>query len=110
MATRDYSDLQEKQISKLVNGKVQSNSGGTRFGGGDIVTETFLIEAKTPTKTQTSFSIKEEWITKAKEQAFEQGKSNSALAIRFDPQGDDYFLVDKRLFQHLVQMLDKEEL
>ena len=33
MTTRQASDNQEKQIAKLLNGKVQSNSGGTKFGG-----------------------------------------------------------------------------
>ena len=56
MSTRDYSDKQEKHIALVTGGKVQSNSGGTRFGGGDVHTEKFLIEAKTPTKQQSSFS------------------------------------------------------
>ena len=109
MATRDFSDSQEKRIAKLLNGKVTPNSGGTRFGGGDILTKDFLIEAKTPTTYQASFSIKKEWINKAAEQAFEQGKTYSSLAFRFNPDGNDYFVITERLFKQLVEMLEGDE-
>lgn len=101
MATRDYSNKQEKQIAKLLGGVVQPNSGGTRFGGGDVHTRDFFIEAKTPTKEQTSFTIKKEWITKMREQAFEQGKSQCALAFRFSPDDtEDLYVISA------VQMLE----
>lgn len=100
---KDYSASQEADIARLLGGKVQSNSGGTRFGGGDVHTETFFIEAKTPTKEQTSFSIKKEWITKLREQAFEQGKNHCALAFRFEPDGEDYFVINSRLMRELVE-------
>lgn len=105
---KDYSACQERDIARLLSGRVQSNSGGTRFGGGDVLTKDFFIEAKTPTKPQTSFSVKQEWITKMKEQAFEQGKPVCSLAFRFDPEGDDYFVIDSRLMQFLVKEFEKE--
>ena len=105
---KDYSASQERDIANLLGGRVQSNSGGTRFGGGDVLTEDFFIEAKTPTKTQTSFSIKKEWIDKMVEQAFEQGKYHYALAFRFDPEGDDYFVINSRLMEMLVKFFEKE--
>ena len=45
MPNRYFSDKQEKHIAKVTGGKVQSNSGGTKFGGGDvhIVFETTLF-------------------------------------------------------------------
>lgn len=99
MVTRDYSDRQEQHIARVTSGKVQSNSGGTRFGGGDVHTDKFFIEAKTPTKKQTSFSIKEDWITKMREQAFEQGKEQAVLAFRFDPDIDiDLYVLSERQF------------
>lgn len=99
MATRDYSDKQEKHIAKVTGGKVQKNSGGTKFGGGDVHTNKFLIEAKTPTKEQTSFTIKKEWIIKMREQAYEQGKEESVLAFRFDPNIDtDLYVLSQRQF------------
>ena len=103
MTTRDYSDKQEKHIAKVTGGKVQSNSGGTKFGGGDVHTDKFFIEAKTPTKSQTSFTIKKEWIDKMREQAYEQGKEESALAFRFDPNTDNdlYILSQKQFLEYL---------
>ena len=85
MTTRDYSDMQEKHIAKVTGGRVQSNSGGTKFGGGDVHTDKFFIEAKAPTSDKKSFSIKEDWLYKMREQAFEQGKEESVLAFRFHP-------------------------
>lgn len=107
MATRDYSNKQEKHIAKVTGGKVQSNSGGTKFGGGDVHTDKFLIEAKTPTKNQTSFSIKKDWIEKMNEQAYEQGKHEAVLAFRFDPDTDnDLYILSQRQF---LEYLDFKE-
>lgn len=69
-------------------------------------TAQFFIEAKTPTKEQTSFSIKREWVDKMVEQAFEQGKYHSALAFRFAPDGDDYFVINSRLMRELVNYIE----
>lgn len=103
MITRYFSDKQEKHIAKVTEGKVQSNSGGTKFGGGDVHTNKFFIEAKTPTKEQTSFTIKKEWIIKMREQAYEQGKEESVLAFRFDPDIDNdlYVLSQKQFLEYL---------
>lgn len=106
---KDYSVSQENDIARLLNGRVQSNSGGTRFGGGDVLTKQFFIEAKTPTQDRVSFSIKKEWIDKMREQAFEQGKYHHALAFRFSPDGDDYFVINSRLMRELVKYLEGEE-
>ena len=109
MPTRYFSDKQEKHIAKVTGGKVQSNSGGTKFGGGDVHTDKFLIEAKTSTKEQTSFTIKKEWITKMREQAYEQGKEESVLAFRFDPdKGNDFYVLNERQFLEYLKY--KEEL
>ena len=105
---KDCSVSQERDIARLLGGKVQSNSGGTRFGGGDVLTKDFFIEAKTPTKEQTSFSIKKEWIEKMREQMCEQGKHQGALAFRFDPEGEDYFVISSRLMKLLVEYFEKE--
>ena len=103
VTTRDYSDKQEKHIAKVTGGKVQSNSGGTKFGGGDVHTDKFFIEAKTPTKSQTSFTIKKEWIDKMREQAYEQGKEEAVLAFRFSPDDktDMYVLNEKQFLEYL---------
>ena len=109
MSTRYFSDKQEKHIAKVTGGKVQSNSGGTKFGGGDVHTNKFFIEAKTPTKEQTSFTIKKEWITKMREQAYEQGKEEAVLAFRFDPNTcEDLYVLSERQFLDYLRY--KEEL
>lgn len=102
------SQKQEEQIAKFLGGKVQSNSGGTRFGGGDVHTKLFLIEAKTPEKQQQSFTVQFDWIAKAVQQSLEQNKQQSAIAIRFDPEGNDYYIIDKRLMKILVDYLEEE--
>lgn len=96
--TRDYSTEQEKHIAKVTGGRLTPNSGGTKFGGGDVVTDKFLIEAKTTTKEKTTFGIKKEWLKKAREQAFEQGKEKYALAFQFEPNGDNYYIISERDF------------
>ena len=109
MTTRDYSDMQEKHIAKVTGGKVQSNSGGTKFGAGDVHTDKFLIEAKTPTKSQTSFSIKKDGISKMQEQAYEQGKEESVLAFRFDPDLDaDLYVLNERQFLEYLEYKEME--
>lgn len=108
-SSRSFSYDQEKSIAKMVGGRVQSNSGGTITGGGDVHTQSILIEAKTPMSPRSSFSVKEEWLKKAAEQAFEQNKPHYSLAFRFSPDGCDYFVISSRLFSQLVSMLEEED-
>ena len=103
MTTRDFSTSQEKYLAKLLSGKVQPNSGGTKFSGGDVVTEYFLIEAKTSTKDKKSFSIKKEWIQKAEEQAFEQNKKESVVAFNFGPNGENFFILNEQQFRDYLK-------
>ncbi len=105
MVGKEASLLQEKYIARKFGGKLPSNSGGTKFGAGDILLDEMLIEAKTTTKEKISFSIKKEWLDKAKEQAYEQGKSRHALAFRFEPTGDDYFVLSEKQFEEYVELL-----
>lgn len=108
MTTRYYSDMQEKHIAKVTGGKVQSNSGGTKFGGGDVHTKHFLIEAKTPTKEQTSFTIKKGWMDKMRMQAFEQGKQHSVLAFKFSPWEDkNYYVLDEAQFLLFLEYMEE---
>lgn len=110
MTTRDYSDRQERHIAKVTGGKVQSNSGGTKFGGGDVHTGKFFIEAKTPTKERTSFTIKKDWITKMREQAYEQGKEEAVLAFRFDPdKNNDLYVLSERQFLEYLRYKEESD-
>ena len=109
MTTRDYSDMQEKHIAKVTGGRVQSNSGGTKFGGGDVHTDKFFIEAKTHTSDKKSFSIKEDWLYKMREQAFEQGKEESVLAFRFHPDSlIDWYVLDERQFLEYLRYKEEQ--
>lgn len=100
---KDVSNLQEKEVAKKLNGKLVSGSGCGNFNSGDVVTDKFLIECKTVTKEQTSFSVKEAWLHKIKEQAFEEGKEHCALAFRFSPKGKDYIVLDIDTFKELLE-------
>ena len=101
--------MQEKHIAKVTGGKVQSNSGGTKFGGGDVHTDKFFIEAKTPMYDKKSFSIKEDWLYKMREQAFEQGKEESVLAFRFNPDSlIDWYVLDERQFLEYLRYKEEQ--
>lgn len=110
MTTRYFSDKQEKHIAKVTGGKVQSNSGGTKFGGGDVHTDKFFIEAKTPTKSQTSFTIKKEWFQKLYEQTYEQGKLEGVLAFRLSPDDKtDMYVLNERQFLEYLRFKEDNE-
>lgn len=106
MNSRFYSDRQEKQIAKKVSGRVQPNSGGTAFGGGDVLADDILIEAKTTSTKQNSMKVRLEWVEKAKEQAFEQGRTRSAVALRFNPdENKDYYIITDDMLSEYLSLL-----
>jgi hypothetical protein len=78
------------------------------MGGGDVHTDDFLIEAKSPMKSQKNITIQAAWIDKATEQAFEQNKPYWALAVSFNPEGPDYYVIEEALFKTLVNYLKEE--
>lgn len=107
--TRFYSDRQEKLIAKALNGKQTSNSGATSFQKGDvIIPELMLVECKTVTKEQTSFTIKRDWIDKNKEEMFAMGLDYSALAFDFGD-GKQHYIIDEKLFTKLINFLKEEK-
>ena len=108
-SNKEASDLQEKSIAKMLDGKTQPNSGGGKFNGGDVLTKDFLIEAKTVTSPVKSFGIKLDWLIKADKQAFEQRKSYWALAFRFMPEDKDFFVIDSNLMKKLVKFLEEND-
>lgn len=108
MTSKQASLQQEKEIAKLLGGRVQAGSGGTKFGGGDVHTDNFLIEAKTSTTTKNSFSVKRSVLGKMRLQAHEQRKPFSALAFRFGPNEPDFYIIDQNLMKRVVEQLDKE--
>lgn len=107
--TRYYSHKQEKQVAKTVGGKTVPNSGATQFYKGDVNTDLFLLECKTCMEKKQSFSIKEEWLKKNKEEAFAVRKDYSALVFNFGPDEPNYYVIDERLFKRLNEYLEAEE-
>lgn len=105
--TRFFSSRQEKKVAKAVGGKVVPNSGAIRFGAGDVQTKSILLECKTVTKPQKTFTVKREWIEKNQEEAFAMGKSYSAVAIDFGD-GVQHYIISQSLFNKLVDVLDND--
>lgn len=108
--TRYYSDLQEKYVCKLLSSYQQSNSGAGKFRKGDCVNKnaSLLIECKTVMTPKSSVSIKKEWIDKNKEEKFTQRLSNSCIAFNFEPNGDNYFVINEKLMKYLVEKLEED--
>lgn len=109
--TRFYSKRQEDKVAKAVGGKRQPNSGATTWQKGDVKNKNFLIECKTTTaEHKKSFSIKEEWLEKIREEAFGMGKQGYALCFEFSPADNmRYYVIPERLFQLLNYYMDKED-
>ena len=107
--TRYYSDLQEKSVANLIEGIRSINSGAGRFGKGDIFKKeaSMLIECKCVMSPKNSVSVKKEWIDKNKEEAFSQRLSNGVIAINFEPGGENYFVINEKLFKFLVESLEE---
>ena len=109
-STRYFSDNHEKSICKALGAKQQSNSGAGYFNKGDILHESadMLIEAKCSMKPKTSFSVKKEWLEKNKEESFSLRKSNSALCFNFEPEGNNYYIINEKLMKVLINKLISE--
>lgn len=108
--TRAYSDKHEKSICKALGGVQNSNSGAGHWAKGDVsIPEAgMLIEAKCTMSEKQSISIKREWIEKNKEESFATRKSNSAICINFEPDGNNYYLINEKLMKFLVEKLIEE--
>lgn len=105
MSTRDVSFKQESEIAKFLGGKVVPNSGAIKFGAGDVQVGHYCIEAKNVMEPKKSISIKKAWIDKAKEEALASGYPEWALAFRFEPDGTDYFIIDKYNMYTLISYM-----
>ena len=101
--TRYFSSRQEKQVAKTVGGKTVPNSGATTFKKGDVVSDNILYECKTCMTKKSSFSIKEEWLTKNKEEAFAMGKDAGVLVFNFGPDESNYYILDEKFFKQVIK-------
>ena len=107
-STRYFSNRQEKQVAKALNGKQTANSGATKFGAGDVIADNWLIECKTTMTPKKSFAIKKDWLEKNREEMFSLKKDYNALAFNFEPDGKNYYIIDERLFKMLKEHLANE--
>lgn len=108
-STRYYSDRHEKSVCKALGGLQQSNSGAGLFKKGDVVVKdaSLLVECKTCMTDKDSFSIKKEWISKNKKEAFEVGLDHSCVAFNFGPDSINYYVIDENLMRQLVNHLEE---
>lgn len=105
--TRFYSSKQESDVAKAVGGKTTANSGATMFQKGDLLTEQWLLECKTCTKPQKSFSLKEEWFEKNKHESLFMSKPYSAVVFNFGPDKPNYYVIDEITFKELLELQAK---
>ena len=119
LSTRYYSSQQESEIAKAMGGKPTPNSGARPYAKGDVSSnrlsyiedengekqliekEDFLFEAKTCMTPKQSFAIKKQWLTTIKEEAFQAGKVNYALAFSFGPKQENYYIISEEKFKQL---------
>ena len=106
--TRYYSSRQESKVSKLLGGNKVPGSGSPHFCGGDVKTNTFLIECKTSIQPKKSFSIKKEWLDKLEQERMDLQMPYSALAFQFEPSGTNYFVVKDSLFKDMMEVFTNE--
>lgn len=103
--TRVMSKAQETAIAKATGGERTLNSGATDWSKGDVLTEQFLLEAKTKMTSSDSISIKKAWFTKNKQEAAFMGKPHSALVFNFGPGEENHYVIDEYLFEILLNYL-----
>lgn len=104
-STREASLRQEKAIAKSLKGRRTSNSGATKFDKGDLyIGQDWLIEAKTCMQPKKSFSIKQMWLQKMREEQFATNKMHSALCFDFGDEGQRYYVIDENTFKELIEL------
>lgn len=108
ISTRFFSKNQEDKVASIINGKTVANSGARPYSKGDVSTpghdeNSFLIECKTSTTNKQSFSIKKQWLETIKEEAFQAGKMNYALAFSFGPNQENYYILSEQKFRELFK-------
>lgn len=111
-STKYFSERQENYIAKKFGGKLSVNSGAGKYSGGDVLinrTKT-LIECKTATKEKDSFSIKKDWLIKAKEECYMRHMDNYVLAFNFGAEENhNYFIMDEIAFNNYLELLEAQQ-
>ena len=106
--TRYFSKKQEDQIANALGGSRQKNSGATMFAKGDVLTEKFLLEAKTKTKASDSIKINKEWFEKNTRETLLVGKPYSAIVFNFGPGEENHYIISEELFEELLEYLSSK--
>lgn len=106
--TRYYSKKQEDAVAKTLKGQRTKNSGATANQKGDVLTDKFLIEAKTKTALSDSISIKKEWLEKNIREALFMGKEYTALVFNFGLNEPNYYIINEELFCELLEYLNNK--
>lgn len=101
--TRYFSNKQEASIAKAVGGKQTKNSGATTFQPGDVITDKWLLEAKTCTKPKKQFTLKEEWFIKNIDESLLANKEYTAIVFNFGPDKPNYYIINESTFQELLE-------
>lgn len=108
-STRFYSKKQETAIADATGGQRTPNSGATAWSKGDVLTEQFLLEAKTKTTHSDSIKINKEWFEKNKQEMAFMGKPYSAIVFNFGPGEENHYIIDEYLFLELLEYLKDKE-
>ena len=106
-STRYSSNLHELSICKELNAIQTPNSGATIWKKGDCIQKeaSVLLEAKCSMSPKQSFSIKKEWLYKNKSEMRQMGLENHALCFNFEPNGDNFYIIDSKLMKFLIDKL-----
>jgi hypothetical protein len=99
--TTQASNKHEKRVAKSLGERQVTGGGRGDFAKGDVF-GTLFIECKTQMTAKASMTVKEEWFKKAKEQAFQMRRQDSAVSFSFDNQ-KDFYAVDERLFEQMYR-------
>ena len=107
--TRTYSKKQETAIANATGGQRTQNSGANAWSKGDVLTEQFLLEAKTKTAHSDSIKINKEWFDKNRQEKAFMGKPHSAIVFNFGPGEENHYIIDEYLFLELLEYLKCKE-
>lgn len=106
-STRYYSKRQEDKVASKLGGKVQANSGATKFDKGDVKLKRALIECKTSMQPKQQFTIKKQWLEDIKHEKFEAGKEVGAVVFDFGDNKGQYAVIPIEKFAEYMQLLEE---
>ena len=102
-STRYYSNIQEKHVAKVLNGKQNVNSGATKWVKGDCSVQDILIECKTVMTPKNSYTVKKDVLSKLKQETYMMGKQHCALSFNFEPNGECFYVLSEKFFKELLE-------